>query len=606
MSNQYTGTIGTYQNGFGGGGGGGSGTVTNVSVISANGLSGNVANPTTTPAITLSTTVTGIVKGNGTTLSAAIAADFPTLNQNTTGNAATATNVQNGTANAIVYQTAASTTGFSKNTGGQAVLAQANGGAPFWQSFGSELPFDLSQYDNNKNLNANNFISSLVTQETTGSNLSLTLNSPKIINFTGTLTNNVILPDATGGIGEAQAGLTYTIINNASSDIVIKDAANNVLLDLKPFEDTTVTLITTGTVDGTWYLTQPTSTVNTAINLAGGSAGEIPYQTASGVTSFIAAGIAGEVLTAQGANEPVWTITTTTPTQQGIPKWDDNYNLSANNFLDGALFYQFATGENAYQLTVTSPKIIFLTSVDYLFARLLIMPNPATISAGFSFCIIDNTYGRTVPIVYNSEGPTTSILPNENFLDKNTCVQMLWNGTTWNCTTNREAAINSLNTPTVFNLTQLDKRTQIFALNTTPAQVVNIDNANNFQNGTFFNLQNLTTANTITINYNTSDIYLLLPNSTIDFYVINGLWEPVLPLALQNPFRSSTISTNILLSDGVLNVDASSASITLTLPEISTLTYYYGQKTWQIRRLDNSNNTVTVQVANGSGNIIFM
>ena len=51
--------------------GGGSGTVTNVSVVTANGLAGSVANPTTTPAITLSTTVTGILKGNGTAISAA-------------------------------------------------------------------------------------------------------------------------------------------------------------------------------------------------------------------------------------------------------------------------------------------------------------------------------------------------------------------------------------------------------------------------------------------------------------------------------------------------------------------------------------------------------
>lgn len=36
---------------------GGSGTVTNVSVVSANGLGGSVANPTTTPAITLTTSV---------------------------------------------------------------------------------------------------------------------------------------------------------------------------------------------------------------------------------------------------------------------------------------------------------------------------------------------------------------------------------------------------------------------------------------------------------------------------------------------------------------------------------------------------------------------
>ena len=52
----------------------GSGTVTSVSVVSANGFNGTVATATTTPAITLSTTVTGLVKGNGTALSAAVAA----------------------------------------------------------------------------------------------------------------------------------------------------------------------------------------------------------------------------------------------------------------------------------------------------------------------------------------------------------------------------------------------------------------------------------------------------------------------------------------------------------------------------------------------------
>jgi hypothetical protein len=52
---------------------GGSGTVTSVSVVSANGLAGTVATATTTPAITLSTTITGILKGNGTAVSAATA-----------------------------------------------------------------------------------------------------------------------------------------------------------------------------------------------------------------------------------------------------------------------------------------------------------------------------------------------------------------------------------------------------------------------------------------------------------------------------------------------------------------------------------------------------
>jgi hypothetical protein len=49
----------------------GAGTVTTASVVSANGFAGTVANATTTPAITLSTSITGLLKGNGTAISAA-------------------------------------------------------------------------------------------------------------------------------------------------------------------------------------------------------------------------------------------------------------------------------------------------------------------------------------------------------------------------------------------------------------------------------------------------------------------------------------------------------------------------------------------------------
>lgn len=51
----------------------GAGTVTTVSVASANGFAGTVANATTTPAITLTTSITGVLKGNGTAISAATA-----------------------------------------------------------------------------------------------------------------------------------------------------------------------------------------------------------------------------------------------------------------------------------------------------------------------------------------------------------------------------------------------------------------------------------------------------------------------------------------------------------------------------------------------------
>lgn len=56
--------------------GAGVGTVTDVSVVSANGFAGTVAMSTTTPAITLTTTITGVLKGNGTAISAALSADI--------------------------------------------------------------------------------------------------------------------------------------------------------------------------------------------------------------------------------------------------------------------------------------------------------------------------------------------------------------------------------------------------------------------------------------------------------------------------------------------------------------------------------------------------
>ena len=49
------------------------GTVTSASVVSANGFAGTVATATTTPAITLTTSITGVLKGDGTAISAAVA-----------------------------------------------------------------------------------------------------------------------------------------------------------------------------------------------------------------------------------------------------------------------------------------------------------------------------------------------------------------------------------------------------------------------------------------------------------------------------------------------------------------------------------------------------
>lgn len=121
------------------------GTVTSASVASANGFAGTVATATTTPAITLTTTITGVLKGNGTAISAATAGTdyvvpggalgtpssgaltnctFPTLNQNTTG---TAGNVTGTVAVANGGTGATTLTGVLKGNGTSAFSAATAG-----------------------------------------------------------------------------------------------------------------------------------------------------------------------------------------------------------------------------------------------------------------------------------------------------------------------------------------------------------------------------------------------------------------------------------------------------------------------------------------------
>ena len=103
----------------------GSGTVTTVSVVSANGLAGTVANATTTPAITLSTSITGVLKGNGTAISAATAGtDY------SAGTSALATGILKSTTTTGALSIAASGTDYAPATSGTSYLI-GNGSGGF-------------------------------------------------------------------------------------------------------------------------------------------------------------------------------------------------------------------------------------------------------------------------------------------------------------------------------------------------------------------------------------------------------------------------------------------------------------------------------------------
>jgi hypothetical protein len=106
----------------------GGSALTTVSVTSANGFAGTSSGGTT-PSLTLSTTVTGILYGDGTSISAATTGDFPTLNQNTTGTAANITATTNGTLTTLSALTSAPSLAISGSQVSGGTLGATNGSA---------------------------------------------------------------------------------------------------------------------------------------------------------------------------------------------------------------------------------------------------------------------------------------------------------------------------------------------------------------------------------------------------------------------------------------------------------------------------------------------
>ena len=113
----------------------GSGTVSSVSVVSANGLAGTVATATTTPAITLSTTITGLLKGNGTAISAATSGtDYAPA---TSGSSILYGNAAGGFSNVTIGTGVAFAGGTLSATGTGGTVTSVTGTAPVVSSGGA-------------------------------------------------------------------------------------------------------------------------------------------------------------------------------------------------------------------------------------------------------------------------------------------------------------------------------------------------------------------------------------------------------------------------------------------------------------------------------------
>ena len=278
------------------------GSVTSVSVVSANGLAGTVATATTTPAITLSTTVTGLLKGNGTAISAAASGtDYAPA---TSGTSILYGNGAGGFSNVTIGTGVAFSAGTLSATGSGGTVTNVTGTAPVVSSGGTtpaiSMPAATTSVDgyltstdwttfNNKGSGTVTSVAAL-TLGTTGTDLSSTV-------ATGTTTPVITLqvPTASASNRGALSAADWTTFNNKGSGSVTSVSFTGGIVTVAT-PTTTPALTVAGTSGGIPYFssasTWATSALltNNAIMLGGGAAAT-PKTTTTGTGVVTALGV---------------------------------------------------------------------------------------------------------------------------------------------------------------------------------------------------------------------------------------------------------------------------------------------------------------------------
>ena len=268
-----------------------------------------------------------------------------------------ATNLRAGTAGQLHYQSAADTSGFvgpgtlgqilvSQGTSapaytntssiyvGRAVIADsASGGAG---SVTNALTINNAGSGSASGITYNGSAAITISYNTIGAPLASQLTNGAA---TGSSNNSISSLDSRGTLyspGDRSAGLFLDFKANATDSLADGGTYHGVIT-FRPYGQNNSDfsggqaqqigttdnnnlwhrMSTSSSTWGTWYKILDTNNVGTitaggsttATNIAGGTAGQVPYQTAPGVTSFYGPGTAGQILVSNGAAAPVYTNT---------------------------------------------------------------------------------------------------------------------------------------------------------------------------------------------------------------------------------------------------------------------------------------------------------
>ncbi len=191
---------------------------------------------------------------------------------------------------------------------------------------------------------------------------------------TGTVTSIATTSPITGGTitGTGTIGINATSANTASY-VVQRDASGN-------FSAGTITAALTGNA-------------STATSLAGGGAGQVPYNTGSGATSFLAAGTAGQVLQSNGSSAPSWaSVATGMPTGAIIPfaaispptgyLLCDGSAISRSTY--ATLFSTIIPSRGSITVTIASPAVVTLSAHGFQTGDIVYLTTTGALPTGLA------------------------------------------------------------------------------------------------------------------------------------------------------------------------------------------------------------------------------
>jgi hypothetical protein len=139
-----------------------------------------------------------------------------------------------------------------------------------------------------------------------------------------------------------------------------------------------------------------TGTVTTSSNVAGGTAGQLVYQSAPGITGFAGPGTSGQLLVSAGASAPVYTNTASIYVNSA--RYSDNITAGTT----GQLVYQSAANTTAFVGPGTSGQLLVSAG-----ASAPVYTTTSTIQVGYAANILAGTTGQ---LVYQSASNTTGFV----------------------------------------------------------------------------------------------------------------------------------------------------------------------------------------------------